>query len=137
MVEGSVPFLFGKDTGTEWDAELKMKGEILNLRIAKEKVRSFPCPTVGSHYKIKLHDLREWTLEKTVHLVKEETALLGQDEKKEKLVSYNTVKKIHEVTNHKGADNLMWAFKCADLLDADLRKTVVSMVVDCKICRKF
>merc|ERR1712082_92651 len=97
VVEGSVPFLFGKDTGTEWDAELKMKGEILNLRIAKETVRSFPSPTVGSHYKIKLHDLKEWNLEKTVHLAKEETSFLTQDEKKEKLVSYNTIKKIHEV----------------------------------------
>ena len=39
VVEGSVPFLFGKDTGTEWDAELKMKGETLNLRIATDKRR--------------------------------------------------------------------------------------------------
>ena len=117
-----MPFLFGKDTGTDWNAELQMKGEILKLEIANEKVRSFPSPTVGSHYKIKLHDLNEWKLEKTVHLIEEETSFLSKDEKKEKLVSYNTIKKIHEVTNHKSANDLMWAFKCADLLGADLTK---------------
>merc|ERR1712082_345324 len=75
-------------------------------------------------------------LKKTVHLVKEETVLLGTSEK-EKIVSHSTVKKIHEVTNHKSAENLLWAFKCADLLDADLRKLIVKVVKECRICNKF
>ena len=138
VIEGSVPFLFGKDTGTDWEAELKMKEERLNLRVTKDVIKSFPSPTIGSHYKIRLHDLKEWEIKETVHLVKEEMKIhLTQEEKNEALVSYNNVKKIHEVTNHKSADNLMWAFKCADLLDADLRKTVSRVINDCKICRKF
>ena len=41
VIEGSVPFLFGKDTGTEWEANLNMKEEKLNLRTSKEEVKSF------------------------------------------------------------------------------------------------
>ena len=106
------------------------------MRISQHVHKTFPCPTVGSHYNIKLHDLQEWDLTKTVNLVKEETILLNE-EKKEKLTSPKIIQKIHEVTNHKNADNLIWAFKCTDILDADLRKTVNKVVSDCKICKKF
>ena len=40
VIEGSVPFLFGKDTGTSWEAELKMKEEKLNLRVSKDVIVS-------------------------------------------------------------------------------------------------
>ena len=73
-------FCFGKDTGTEWEAELKMKEEMLNLRVSKNEIKSFPSPTVGNHYKIKLHDPNEWNLKESVNLVKEETVYLTQEE---------------------------------------------------------
>ena len=80
--------------------------------------------------------VKEWDLQQTVNLVMEETVLISE-EQTEKLLSVNTIKKIHEVTNHKNAENLMWAFKCANLLNPDLRKNVNRVVADCKVCTKF
>ena len=94
IVDGEVPLLFGKDTGELWEAKLNMKKETLDLKFAENEENTFPCPTIGSHYKIKLHDFQEWNLPETVRLVK--TIYLTQEEKKEKLVSFETIKKIHE-----------------------------------------
>ena len=91
VVDGDVPFLFGKDTGELWEATLNMKQQNLVLKYSENEKHTFPCPTVGSHYKIKLHDLHEWDLKETVHLV--ESVHLTLDEKKNTLVSYDTVKK--------------------------------------------
>ena len=135
VVDGEVPFLFGKDTGELWEANLNMKKETLDLKFSANEENTFPCPTIGSHYKIRLHDLQEWDLPETVKLV--ETVHLTTEEKKEILVSYETIKKIHETTNHKNAENLMWAFKCADLMDSDLRKKVNSVISNCKVCTRF
>ena len=64
------------------------------------------------------------------------TILLNTDQK-ELLASPKKIRKIHEVTNHKNAESLFWAFKCAKLQDADLCKTVKKVVADCRICKKF
>ena len=136
VVDGKVPFLFGKDTGEKWDAQLSMKKETLELQISRDKHQTFPCPTIGSHYKILLHDLKEWELPETVHLIQEECALVDKTTK-DKLATLETIRKIHEVTNHKNADNLLWAFKCADMTDPDLRKNINKTVTNCKICKKF
>ena len=135
VVDGEVPFLFGKDTGELWEANLNMKKEYLDLKFSENEENTFPCPTIGSHYKIKLHDLQEWELKETVNLV--ETVYLTQEEKKDKLVTFETIKKIHETTNHKNAKDLMWAFKCANLMDSELRKKIQDVVTECKVCRKF
>ena len=60
VVDGEVPFLFGKDTGELWEANLNMKKQCLDLTFSENEENTFPCPTIGSHYKIKLHDLQEW-----------------------------------------------------------------------------
>ena len=87
VVEGNVPFLFGKDSGLKWEAELNMKEEALNMKIAKNVTKTFPCPTIGSHYKVKLHDLQEWNMPMTVNLVKEELPVhIVTSEKQENLV---------------------------------------------------
>ena len=83
-----------------------MKKETLELQLSKDKCAKFPCPTTGSHYKIELHDLNDWNMSDTVHLIQEETVLISE-EKKRNLVSPATIKKIHEVTNHKNANNLL------------------------------
>ena len=72
----------------------------------------------------------------TGHLIKEEAVLMS-DDKKRNLVSPATIKKIHEITNHKNADNLMWAFKCANLMDADLKKKINKVISECRVCKKF
>ena len=113
-----------------------MKKETLELQISRDKFVTFPCPTTGSHYKITLHDLREWDIAETVHLIREESVLLTEDKKRD-LVSPTTIKKIHEVTNHKNADNLMWAFKCANLMDSDLKKNINQVISNCRVCKKF
>ena len=135
VVDGKVPFLFGKDTGELWEANLNMKKQYLDLKFSENEENIFPCPTIGSHYKIKLHDLKEWQLKETVQLAEE--VFLTQEEKKEKLVTFETIKKIHETTNHKNAKDMMWAFKGANLMDSELRQKIQDVVTECKVCKKF
>ena len=47
------------------------------------------------------------------------------------------IKEIHETTNHKNAKDLMWAFKCANLMDSGLRQKIEDVVMECKVCKKY
>ena len=47
------------------------------------------------------------------------------------------IKEIHETTNHKNAKDLMWAFKCANLMDSGLRQKIEDVVTECRVCKKF
>ena len=113
VVDGEVPFLFGKDTGELWQAILNMKKETLDLKFSENEENTFPCPTKGSHYKIRLHDLQEWDHPKTIHLV--DTVYQSKEEKKDNLVAFASVKKIHETSfccvNKDLVRNLIWLGK--------------------------
>ena len=56
---------------------------------------------------------------------------------KASITSPEAIKKIHEVTKHKNLETLMWAYKCANLLDADLGRNIKKVEADCKICKKY
>ena len=136
MLIRNVPFLFSKDTGEKWEAKLDMKNETLDIHMSRGRVATFSCKTIGCHYKVKLHDLKQWDLPETVTLIEEETVHLSE-EKEEKLASVSTIKKIHEITNHKNVDNLLWAFKCADLNNPNLHNMIQKAVTDCRVWKKF
>lgn len=57
--------------------------------------------------------------------------------KEKDVQSYREVKKIHEVTNHKGEEQLIWAYRNANLLNDEIRKIIKRVVTNCKDCQKF
>ena len=46
------------------------------------------------------------------------------------------MKKIHEITNHKSAENMIHAYSNADMMDEKVRKTARKVVDECKVCQK-
>ena len=48
-----------------------------------------------------------------------------------------TIKKVHEVTNHKSAEQLIITYRNVGLIGPEMVKTIRQVVKDCKICQKF
>ena len=55
----------------------------------------------------------------------------------EQLDTFKAIRKVHEVTNHKSADQLVIAYRNAGLMGPVTVKTIKNVVRDCKICQKF
>ena len=55
----------------------------------------------------------------------------------EKLDTFKAIKKVHEVTNHKSAGQLIISYRNAGLIGPETVKTIRQVVKDCKICQKF
>ena len=55
----------------------------------------------------------------------------------EKLDKFKAIKKVHEVTNHKSAGQLIISYRNNGLIGPETIKTIRSVVKDCKICQKF
>ena len=53
------------------------------------------------------------------------------------MYTFKAIKKVHEVTNHKSAEQLLKHYKRADLIGPETVKTIKRVVRDCKICQKF
>ena len=136
IVEGNVPILLGSNTMKRWDSKLNFKNETLEVYLYDEKnPLEFLAPKIGSHYKMKLEKLKKWNLEETVNYLEEEVHLISEDEKK-RMTEYKNIKKVHEVTNHKSAENLIHAYANAEIIDEKVRKNARLVVERCKICKK-
>ena len=55
---------------------------------------------------------------------------------KKKMTEYKNMKKIHEITNHKSAENMIHANANAEIIDEKVRKTAQKVVDSCKVCRR-
>ena len=97
---------------------------VINLH----KVKRFQLyDTEGGHRALQLYKCGTWTTNETVLFMKKE-----KDVK-----SYDKVKRIHEVTNHKGEEQMIWAYRNANMLSDDIRKTIKKVVVNCRVCQRF
>ena len=67
----------------------------------------------------------------------EEEVVYYMENSNDNVTSYKGIRKVHEVHGHKSVDNLMHAYKTADLLTPSLKKTVKRVVDDCKTCQKY
>ena len=94
-----------------------MDGEKKNFKIIN---------TGGNHVAIKIEmtKLREEDIMYTK----------GEDDK---LDTFKAIRKVHEVTNHKSADQLVIAYRNTELMGPGTVKTIKKVVRDCKICQKF
>ena len=87
----------------------------------------FLAPKIGSHLKMKLERLKKWNLEETVNYLEEEVNMVSEEDKK-KITEYKNMKKIHEITNHKSAENMIHAYANAEIIDEKVRKTAQKVV---------
>ena len=81
----------------------------------------------GGHLTVALEKCGEWSTKDTVFFLNEENDI----------DNFKSIKKIHEVTNHKSEENLLHAFRNANRLDKDVRKIIKRVVEGCKVCKKF
>jgi len=51
--------------------------------------------------------------------------------------TFKAIRKVHEVTNHKSAEQLLKQYRRANLIGPNTVKLIKQVVRDCKICQKF
>ena len=120
-VEAPVPILCGMDTMEEWDMVLHIKEKMVAVKDSQNE-KGFKLrveKTDGGHLGLRTGRHKEIDTEKSV--------LMVQNEKEELVRSMKGVKKIHEITNHKSEENMLYTFRNARKLDGDVRKNIKSV----------
>jgi hypothetical protein len=51
--------------------------------------------------------------------------------------SFVKIKKIHEVTNHKYENNVLYAYRNAGNLNDKIRQSIKNVVDTCEVCQKY
>ena len=121
-----MPFLCGKRTLENWDAKLDTKNRVMETGIDGEKKNFRMINTGSNHFGIVIENEGK----------KGEEILFTKGKKKE-LDSLNAVKRVHEVNNHKSAEQLVGVYRNAGLMGPETMNTIKRVVNDCKIGRKF
>ena len=67
--------------------------------------------------------------------LKEEQILFTNEN--EDMNTFKAIRKVHEVTNHKSAEQLLKHYRRANLIGPNTVKLIKQVVRDCKICQKF
>ena len=56
--------------------------------------------------KLQLERLKKWNLEETVNYLEQEVNLISEEDRK-RMTEFQSMKKIHETTNQKSAENMI------------------------------
>ena len=126
LVDADVPFLCGKRTLESWKSKLDTCNGVLETTIDGERKNFRMINTGSNHFGIEIENESK----------KGEEILYGKV-KEEELETYKAVRKVHEVNNHKSADQLVAAYRNAGLMGPETIKTIKKVVSDCKVCQKF
>ena len=59
------------------------------------------------------------------------------EDRKEDLTTFASIKKLHEVNNHKGADQLVSTYSKAGWMSSIVSKNIKKVVKGHRICQKF
>ena len=62
---------------------------------------------------------------------------MNLEDKEKNLTSYESVRKVHVVNNHKGSDQLVSAYSRAGWMSPEVSNVIKRVVKDCKVCQKF
>jgi hypothetical protein len=96
----NVPLLCGKNTMKKWKVVLDMNEDVMDLDIdGRKKVGCIF--TAGGHLVVPIHQNKNWNTDETVYMMNKENDV----------ESFAKIKKIHEMTNHKGETNLLHAYR--------------------------
>ena len=125
LVDADIPFLCGKSELIKWKSKIDTENEVLETKIDGRRQNFRMVGTSGNHVALEL--------EKTD--LKEEQILFTTDD--EDVNDYKAIKKVHEVNNHKSADQLIIYYRRANLIGPETTKLIKQVVKDCKVCQKF
>ena len=120
-----MPFLLGLNTLRQWRALIDMETEKMIFRTFDLTVKMLRND--GGHLTIPLVKMDEWTTSNTVLYMSSENDIC----------SYEKIKKVHINTNHKSEVNMLHAYKQANLLNDDIRKSIKKVCENCFVCQKF
>ena len=119
LVDADVPFLCGKRTMVEkWNSKIDTKNMVLETEIDGIKKDFRLIETAGNHVAIEIERKN----------IKEEEIFFAKEG--EKLDTFKAIKKVHEVTNHKSAGQLIISYRNAGLIGPETIKTIRQLVKD-------
>merc|ERR1712002_1394481 len=123
IVDADIPFLCGKrEIKDVWKSTIDTENNILEVNIDGWVKKLRLITTSGNHMAIEMSKA-------------EDQVLFTEEE--EKLQTIKAIKKVHEVNNHKSAEQLIKHYKTANLIGPNTIKTIKEVVQDCRICQKF
>ncbi len=126
LIDADVPFLCGKrELKDRWKSKIDTENNILETKIDGQRKEFRMIGTGGNHVALEIEKGN----------LKEEQIFFTEEN--EDMNTFKAIKKVHEVTNHKSAEQLLKHYKRADLIGPDTVKTIKRVVRDCKICQKF
>merc|ERR1712240_994543 len=126
LVDADVPFLCGKRTMVEkWNSKKDTKNMVLEIEIDGIRKNFKLIETAGNYVAIEIER----------KIVKEEEIFFAKEG--ERLDKFKAIRKVHEVTNHKSAEQLIISYINAGIIGPETVKTIRQMVKGCKICQKF
>merc|ERR1711867_325931 len=126
LVDADVPFLCGKrEMAERWKSKIDTKNKVLETKIEGKRKDFRIVGTGGNHVALEIEkgDLKE-------------KEILFTDEG-EDMNTFKAIRKVHEVTNHKSAEQLLKHYRRAELIGPNTVKLIKQVVRDCKICQKF
>ena len=126
VVEVEVPFLCGKITLEGWKAKINTGEKELEIEVDGDRKRIKMVDTRGNHFAI--------LLEKEEGNVEE---IMYAEGKEEELNTFRAIRKVHEVTAHKSADQLINVYRNAGLMVPNTVKRIKEVLKECKVCQKF
>ena len=134
LVDADVPLLIGKNVLFEWGASTNHKINTLSCTdiIEGETVEFHLDQTMGGHDALKLENIKEESTEKTVSFITEQIKTNDSN-----VFDFKKVKHLHEITNHKQEENMLYAYRNAGVLTDGGRRVIKRVIDSCKICKKF
>ena len=116
--------LLGKESIKELDIMIDVPGERIVFKEKEKKVET--KESNGGHIVVNLELVGKWEDSEAIYLV----------EKEDDVKSERVIKKIHKTLNHKGKEQLIYAYRNAGKLDEGIRKRINEIVDKCEICKK-
>ena len=63
--------------------------------------------------------------------------LIDENKNEEALVTFKEIRKVHEVNNHKGKEQLIHAYMNVELINLEVVRKIRNIINNCKICQKL
>merc|ERR1711962_1879139 len=130
LVDADVPFLCGKrEMKEKWNSKIDTKNMVIETEIEGKRKDFRIVETGGNHLAIEIekNEIKEEEMFFTTYFKKEEGDLN----------TFKAIRKVHEVTNHKSAGQLLKHYRNAGLIGPNTGNLIKQVVRDCKICQKF
>ncbi len=130
LVDADVPFLCGKrEMKEKWNSKIDTKNMVIETEIEGKK-KDFKLIETGTNHVaivIEKNEIENEEMFFATYFAKEEGDL----------TTFKAIRKVHEVTNHKSAGQLLKHYRNAGLIGPNTGNLIKQVVRDCKICQKF